>query len=41
MRQVEVTIHDQTLRRVRDTPVFDEPVELEVQRQRLVCPLCG
>jgi len=33
--------HDQTLRRVRDLPVFDEPVELEVQRQRLACPRCG
>lgn len=36
-----VAIHDQTLRRVRDLPVFDEPVELEVQRQRLACPRCG
>jgi transposase len=25
-----VAIHDQTLRRIRDLPVFDEPAELEV-----------
>lgn len=30
-----------TLRRVRDLPLFDESVELEVRRQRLPCPRCG
>lgn len=36
-----VAIHYQTLRQVRELPLFDEPVELEVQRQRLACPRCG
>ncbi len=34
-------IHDRTLRRIRDLPVFEEPVELHVQRLRLACPSCG
>lgn len=36
-----MTIHDHTVRRIRDLPIFDEPVELEVQRQRLACSGCG
>ncbi|MBN5090827.1 ISL3 family transposase, partial [Stenotrophomonas maltophilia] len=35
------SIHDHVIRRIRDLPVFDEPVELEVQRQRVACPRCG
>lgn len=34
-------IHDRTIRRIRDLPVFDDPVELEVERLRLACPRCG
>ncbi|WP_082028866.1 ISL3 family transposase [Xanthomonas sacchari] len=34
-------IHDRTVRRIRDLPVFDDPVELEVERLRLACPRCG
>jgi len=34
-------IHDRTLRRIRDLPVFEDPVELHVQRLRLACPRCG
>lgn len=34
-------IHDRTLRRIRDLPVFEDPVELEVERLRLACPRCG
>lgn len=34
-------VHDSTLRRVRDLPVFGEPVELRVSRLRLACPRCG
>ena len=34
-------IHDRTLRRIRDLPVFDDPVELRVPRLRLACPGCG
>lgn len=34
-------IHDRTIRRVRDLPVFEDPVELEVERLRLTCPRCG
>jgi transposase len=33
--------HDRTLRRIRDLPVFDHPVELQVPRLRLACPRCG
>lgn len=39
-RQVEA-IHDRTMRRVRDLPVFEDPVELRVPRLRLACPGCG
>lgn len=35
------TIHDRTMRRVRDVPVFDAPVELHVPRLRLACRACG
>ena len=35
------TIHDRTIRRIRDLPVFEDPVELEVERLRLTCPRCG
>ena len=38
---VVTTIHDRTLRRIRDLPVFDDPVELRVPRLRLACPRCG
>lgn len=34
-------IHDRTLRRIRDLPVFGDPVELQVPRLRLACPACG
>lgn len=34
-------IHDRTLRRIRDLPVFEDPVELCMLRQRLACPRCG
>src|SRR5688572_20176094 len=34
-------IHDRTLRRVRDLPVFEHPVELHVPRLRLACARCG
>src|SRR5262245_56086644 len=34
-------IHDRTLRRIRDLPVFESPVELRVPRLRLSCPRCG
>jgi len=34
-------IHDRAIRRIRDLPVFEDPVELEVERLRLVCPRCG
>lgn len=34
-------IHDRTVRRVRDLPVFDDPVELRVERVRVACPRCG
>ena len=34
-------IHDRTVRRIRDLPVFDDPVELQVPRLRLACPGCG
>ena len=38
---VVAAVHDSTLRRVRDLPVFGEPVELCVPRLRLACPRCG
>lgn len=34
-------VHDSTWRRIRDLPVFGEPVELLVPRLRLACPHCG
>ena len=34
-------VHDSTLRRIRDLPVFEDPVELRVPRLRLACPRCG
>lgn len=35
------SIHDEELRRVRDLPIFDSPVELVLPRVRLACPACG
>lgn len=34
-------VHDRSCRRVRDLPVFDCPVELQVERLRVACPRCG
>ncbi len=34
-------IHDCTTRRIRDLPVFDDSVELQVPRLRLACVHCG
>ncbi len=34
-------IHDRTVRRIRDLSLFEDPVELEVERLRLACPRCG
>lgn len=34
-------IHDRSLRRIRDLPVFEHPMELRVPRLRLACPACG
>ena len=34
-------IHDRTVRRIRDLPVFEDRVELRVPRLRLACPRCG
>lgn len=39
--QAVAAIHDRTTRRIRDLPVFEDPVELEVERLRLACPRCG
>lgn len=39
--QVVTSIHDRTLRCIRDLPVFEDPVELRVPRLRLACPRCG
>ena len=39
--EVVAAIHDRTLRRIRDLPVFGAPVELHVERLRLACPRCG
>src|SRR3546814_16715553 len=33
--EVVAAIHDRTIRRIRDLPVFEDPVELEVERLRL------
>ena len=34
-------IHDSEVRRVRDLPIFEVPVELVVPRLRVACPACG
>jgi transposase len=34
-------IHDRSMRRIRDLPVFEYAVELWVPRLRLACPHCG
>ena len=34
-------IHDRSVRRIRDLPVFEDPVDLSVVRLRLACPRCG
>ena len=34
-------IHDRSLRRIRDLPVFGDPVELRVRRLRVLCSSCG
>lgn len=34
-------IHDSVERRIRDLPVFEDPVELVLPRLRLTCPTCG
>ena len=39
--EVVAAIHDRTLRRIRDLPVFGAPVELHVERLRLACPRRG
>lgn len=35
------TIHDRSVRRIRDLPVFNDAVELWVPRLRLACGTCG
>lgn len=39
--RIDLAIHDQQERRIRDLPIFDTPVELRVPRFRLECPHCG
>ena len=39
--QAVVAIHDWTMRRIRELPVFGAPVELHVPRLRLACQGCG
>src|SRR5690554_2953881 len=39
--QPVAAIHDQTVRRIRDLPLFEYAVELWVPRLRLACPRCG
>ncbi len=39
--QLSRAIHDTELRRVRDLPLFEVPVELVVPRLRLACERCG
>src|SRR5262249_29949287 len=34
-------VHDTELRRVRDLPIFEVPVELVVPRIRVLCSTCG
>ena len=36
-----VAIHDRTVRRIRNLPVFEDAVELRVPRLRLACATCG
>ena len=38
---VGTAVHDFEVRRVRDLPIFDVSVELELPRLRLQCPNCG
>ena len=38
---VGTAVHDSEVRRVRDLPIFDVSVELELPRLRLECPNCG
>jgi len=40
-RQQVAAIHDVQMRRVRELPIFETPVELMVPRLRLLCPRCG
>lgn len=40
-RESVAAIHDRTLRRIRDLPIFEDLVELRVVRLRLACPRCG
>ncbi|NZA27569.1 ISL3 family transposase [Luteimonas sp. SJ-92] len=39
--QAVAALHDRSERRIRDLPVFEDPVELVVPRLRLACPGCG
>lgn len=39
--QTVAGIHDFELRRVRDLPIFEAPVELVLPRLRVLCPNCG
>lgn len=39
--QAVASIHDWTMRRIRELPVFGAPVELHVPRLRLACQACG
>lgn len=34
-------IHDRSVRRIRDLPLFDDAVELQIPRLRLACARCG
>lgn len=34
-------VHDRSVRRIRDLPVFGDQVELLVRRLRVLCPSCG
>lgn len=34
-------VHDVERRRIRDLPIFEVPVELDVPRLRVLCPSCG
>lgn len=39
--QAVAALHDRTMRRIRELPVFGDEVELHVPRLRLACPTCG